>query len=469
MSFVWSRWQAVVVLFALTFAATYEASLGMFTLWLTTDTYMHGLFVLPLAFILAKSRPWPERDSSPLSPLLSAILCFSWAGVILFGKLAMINVIQQAMLIALIPLLVITCYGWRIAKHYAAPLLLCFLCVPVGDFMIPYLQSITADMSVFFLQLNNVPVLRNGWYISIPAADFRVAEACSGINFLISTFTLSIFYAFLYMEKTYKRVAFILIGFVVPIISNGLRVYLIIKIADMGYVEAATGFDHLVYGWVFFVFILIALFVIGNWMQDPDPEKCEGGVQLDMTPLKNKKIILFITLSLSLSIAYSFFVETKKHEAKVSEISGTPLYENDILGPQFPAADSVTYSGLESGWRFYEIIYASEFTDKKIIGYQNRWFNGKVWSVDSKGFVDIDGETMNLWTLADLRGRKYHLIFSYCVGGNWSSSSLETKLNQFTSKLKMTDLGGRAYAWFGSKNIKTNDIDLFGLCNKQGI
>ena len=70
MSFVWSRWQAVVVLFALTFAATYEASLGMFTLWLTTDTYMHGLFVLPLAFILAKSRPWPERDSSPLSPFI---------------------------------------------------------------------------------------------------------------------------------------------------------------------------------------------------------------------------------------------------------------------------------------------------------------------------------------------------------------------------------------------------------------
>tara|TARA_Y100000310_G_scaffold126785_1_gene125788 strand:- start:748 stop:2148 length:1401 start_codon:yes stop_codon:yes gene_type:complete len=465
MNFVFKRWLPVLALFVGAFLLTLDASVGMVTLWLTTDTYMHGMFVLPLAFILAKSRPLPGTIPTPL-PLWQVFLLASvWALFMLFGHLSMLNIVQQAMLIGLIPLVVISCYGWRIAAHYSAPLILCFFAVPIGDFLIPALQSITADMSVYLLQLSGVSVIRNGWYISIPAADFRVAEACSGVNFLISTFTLSVFYAFFYMEKAYKRVVFIVLGFVVPIIANGIRVYLIIMIADLGHVEAATGFDHLVYGWIFFVVILIALFFIGMKMQDPEPPKCESGIILDAKPMKIGLTPISVLLLVTVGIGTFLFTSSSPELESKPYLLGKTLSKVDILGPQFPAADSVTYANDESGWRVYEIFYANESIDKKIIGYQNRWFNGKVWSVESKKKINVSsGIDMNLWSLADIRGRKYNLVFAYCIDGHWSTTSMETKARQFLARLTQSDMGGRAYAWFADENLDLNKIDIANTC-----
>ena len=223
-----------LLLVCMAMLSVHDAAWNMVYLWSTTDTFMHGWFVLPLAAVMAKNKPFPSFSPLPLNAAIALLLCIPWVAVLLVGKLSMINVLQQWALIAIIPLTILVSYGWRYAWHYRAPLLLVFFCIPVGDFLIPWLQSITADMSVFLLHLSGVSVLRNGWYISIPAADFRVAEACSGINFLISTFTVSVFYAFTYMEKTYKRITFIFLGFAVPLLANGLRVYLIIMIAHWG-------------------------------------------------------------------------------------------------------------------------------------------------------------------------------------------------------------------------------------------
>lgn len=470
MNFIWQRWLSVACLFAVVVFLTLDASVGMVTLWLTTDTYMHGIFVIPLAFILAKSQPYPNSVPEPL-PIWQVLgLSLAWASMMLFGYLSLLNIVQQAMLIALIPLVFISCYGWRIAWHYSAPLALCFFAVPIGDFLIPALQSVTADMSVYLLQLSGVSVLRNGWYISIPAADFRVAEACSGVNFLISTFTLSVFYAFFYMEKMYKRIIFMALGLIVPIIANGIRVYLIIMIADAGHVEAATGFDHLVYGWIFFVVILVALFFIGMRMQDPEPPMCETGIILDAKQLKVKSFASPMFVLIATSLALNAFVMIGAHPDKKHEHVpvGSKITENDALGPQFPAADHVSKEKQENGWMLYEIYYQNESVDKKIIGYQNRWFNGKIWSVESKEKRNISKEIdMNVWRLADLYGRKYTLVFSYCVDNKWSSASMETKLNQFFAKLKKSDMGGKAYAWFGNEKLDLNTIDASAVCKEK--
>jgi exosortase A len=444
------RWLGVLLVAIVAIGINFDAAYGMVVLWLTTDTYMHGAFVLPLAAIMAKQKPWPTVLPSPLNIGFSALLIIGWMMFVIVGHLSMMNVVQQFALLSVIPLVVLLCYGLPIAWHYRAPLLLIFFAIPVGDFLVPFLQSITADMSVFFLQMSGVSVLRNGWYISIPAADFRVAEACSGINFLISTFTVAVFYAFTYMEKTYKRIAFIAMGLIVPLLANGVRVYLIIMIANWGNVEAATGFDHLVYGWIFFVFILIALFTLGHFWQDPVPVKSEMGVMLNATPLRmSTRLVTLIGGMLVLSVL-SLWYSLKGSATPYN----TPLYagdivqENDVLGPQFPLADSVTVETIKSEIRLYKIVYASESVDKKLISYQNRWFDGGIWSVAETERFTHDGTDFTAWKLADLSGRKSTLIFSYCVGGHWYNNNIYVKVGQVKSRLLGTDRGGRAFAWF---------------------
>ncbi|APD92414.1 hypothetical protein BM525_21385 (plasmid) [Alteromonas mediterranea] len=436
-------------------AVVHDAAWSMVVLWSTTDTYMHGWFVIPLAAIMAKNKPVPNIKSAP-APIWQVITIVSgWSVVLLIGRLAMLNVVQQLALISLIPMMVIFHSGWRVAWHYRAPLILVFFCIPFGDFLIPWLQSVTADMAMFLLHASDVTVVRNGWYISIPAADFRVAEACSGINFLISTFTVSIFYSFTYMTQLHKRVTFIALGLLVPLIANGIRVYLIIMIAHWGNVEAATGFDHLVYGWIFFFVILAALFTIGNRWQDPIPElekEADARKKLPFSFKANSLAVIAVAIPLC-----SILLDLASNIHRDIPVIGEPISSElsiNPLRPKFPAADALSQTMVD-GWVQYQAVYLNENVDKKMIGYQNRWFDGNIWSIKNKAkdtLVTSDGVhiPVSKWTLVGLSGKEYQLAISYCVGGEWAASVMKAKALQVQHKALLKDDGGVAYGWFSS-------------------
>lgn len=453
---------------------SFDAVSNMIALWLTTDTYMHGVLVLPLAFILARGMPLPNVLPSAPSVVQSTILVSLWACGVVLAQLVMINSVQQFMILSTIPLVVVLCYGWTIARHYAAPLLLVFLAIPLGDFLVPSLQSVTADLAVFFLQWSGVSVVRNGWYLSIASADFRVAEACSGINFLISTFTVSVFYAFFYMEKTSKRVAFIMMGWLVPLIANGLRVYLIIMIAHWGNVEAATGFDHLVYGWIFFVVILAALFAIGSWWQDPPKGPTETGVLIDLSPL-NWKINhrpMWVLGAALLAAMYMLWHHSQQLSSPEFSVHGAPVVESDPLSPDYPLADHLAVKTLDSGWRQYHVAYLAESHDKKMISYVNRWFDGHRWSIESRRDAILESGIPAIhYGLVNLQGDRYTLVVSHCVAGHWYSRDLKTKLAQMMAQLQGTDFGGQAFAWFSPAQMELRSLpgadELSMLCNTQ--
>ena len=46
---------------------------------------------------------------------------------------------------------------------------------------------------------------------------------------------------------------------VAPILANGVRAFGTIYAAHLTSVEAATGFDHLIYGWFFFAFVMLSV------------------------------------------------------------------------------------------------------------------------------------------------------------------------------------------------------------------
>ena len=80
---------------------------------------------------------------------------------------------------------------------------------------------------------------------------------------------------------------------VVPVLANGVRAFATIWAADLTSVEAAAGFDHIVYGWVFFATVMAGVLALGwRWFDrapdDPafDPARLAGPVRhrLDLLP-----------------------------------------------------------------------------------------------------------------------------------------------------------------------------------------
>ncbi len=141
--------------------------------------------------------------------------------------------------------------------------------VPWGDGLVGPLQDITAHFAVRALELTGTPVLLNGREIITPSAVWMVADACSGVKFFIACSALGCLYAYLMYQRWWKRVVFVALAAVVPVIANGLRVYFTILIGDTWGLKYATGTDHMIFGWQFFGTVLVLLLLVGWFFRDP--------------------------------------------------------------------------------------------------------------------------------------------------------------------------------------------------------
>src|SRR5439155_6497987 len=97
-----------------------------------------------------------------------------------------------------------------------------------------------------------------------------IVEGCSGVRYLIASFTVGVLFAYLSYHKLWKRLLFAAMSIIVPIIANGFRAYLIVMIAHLSDNKLAHGIDHFIYGWVFFGLVMLLLFWIGSFWRDSD-------------------------------------------------------------------------------------------------------------------------------------------------------------------------------------------------------
>ena len=156
------------------------------------------------------------------------------------------------------------------------PLGFLVLGVPMGEALIPPLMDWTADFTVTALQLSGIPVFREGMFFTIPSGNWSIVEGCSGVRYLIASFTVGVLFAYLSYRTLWKRLLFAAMSIIVPIIANGLRAYLIVMIAHLSDNRLAHGVDHFIYGWVFFGLVMLLLFWIGSFWRDPDTGLARG-------------------------------------------------------------------------------------------------------------------------------------------------------------------------------------------------
>jgi EpsI family protein len=119
--------------------------------------------------------------------------------------------------------------------------------------------------------VTGIPVLRDGSNFSIPSGNWSVVEACSGVRYLISSFTLGCLYAYLTYRSTGRRLLFVLLSIVVPIVANGARAYMIVMLGHLSGMKLAVGVDHLLYGWIFFALVIFLMFWIGSYWREDGP------------------------------------------------------------------------------------------------------------------------------------------------------------------------------------------------------
>ena len=241
---------------------------GAYRVWVESATYNHCFLIIPISLYMIWERRGALASLSPVPDfrvlLLIPLLSLGWFGASAIGVLEA----QQLIVMTIFQAMLVGILGWRVYRRLVAPLLYLYFLIPSGEFLVPTLQNFTARFAVLGLQLLGIPVYSDGILIDVPAGSFAVAEACAGLRFLIAAVAFGVFYATEIYESRVRRVTFIALSIVVPVIANGFRALGLIAAAEAFGSATAVEADHITFGWVFFSLVLVALILIGRMFSD---------------------------------------------------------------------------------------------------------------------------------------------------------------------------------------------------------
>ncbi len=231
--------------------------------WDASTAYNHCILIIPIFAWLV----WDRRFTLvgvPIVPdwrfVLLALPCiFAW----LVAERLGIMEGRQLMLISLVQVLFLSVLGWRMYYALLGPLLYLYFLVPFGAFLTTSLQDFTTSFTLLGLDVLGIPDYSDGYLIQIAQGTFLVAEACAGLRFLIASIAFGVLYSLIMYRSPWRRLTFIGVSILTPIIANGFRALGIVVLGRyLGSAEAA-GADHLIYGWIFFSIVILLLVVFG--------------------------------------------------------------------------------------------------------------------------------------------------------------------------------------------------------------
>ncbi len=263
-----SEWQRPLALLGLAWAgniALFFADWRAMALqWWDSSTYNH---ILLIPFILGWLISLRGREVLRISPQgwWPGLVLFAGAGFFwLLGHFAGLSLATQLGVVLMAQASVLTLLGPRASAALLFPLAYMLFLVPAGDELIPTLQTITAAITMSLLDVAGVPAHIEGVFITTPAGYFEVAEACSGVKFLIAMIAYGALVANVCFRSWPRRAAFMALSVAMPVLANGVRAWGTIFIAEYHGIAFAAGFDHIFYGWIFFA-VVMALVMLIAW------------------------------------------------------------------------------------------------------------------------------------------------------------------------------------------------------------
>jgi len=250
-------WAGLLIVFAPDWA-------GMIMQWWDSSTYNHILLVpLILGWLVAQRM----SELARLTPVAWWPGLIGLAGAMMIWLLGNISGLATAShlgVVLMLQMAVIALLGPRAAAALLFPLAYGLFLVPIGDELVPALQMVTAFLTVGLTAASGIPAIVDGVFIDTPAGLFEVAEACSGVKFLVAMIALGTLIAHVCYRNWWRRAAFMALAIILPILANGVRAWGTIYIAQSQGIAFAAGFDHIFYGWVFFAFVMAALLALGG-------------------------------------------------------------------------------------------------------------------------------------------------------------------------------------------------------------
>lgn len=229
-------------------------------LWTTAGDLDFGYLLFGCALFYGFKRFQYLTTIKPFYNLLAPLLALSIIHFI--GQLFDVKTFRLLAIVIGWPLFIGVILGEKYFKTLLLPTALIVMAMPAWYLLIPLLQTMTVFGVTSALSLIDIPIFIDTNFIHIPNGVIHVAGGCSGLKYLQTAIALSIIMALLQDEHWKKVVITAIFAFVLAVISNWTRVFILVLVGHYSGLEHPLMTDHDNLGWAVFLVALIPLIII---------------------------------------------------------------------------------------------------------------------------------------------------------------------------------------------------------------
>ncbi len=256
--------------------------------WMT-PTYSHGpLIPVFAAFLLLRGlrdHPVPARSTLRWPGLVLVLMGLALAFVGSHGRIADLTAY------GLVPFtggLILLCLGWPRARQGVMPTLMLIFMLPLPQLLYwkvtLLLQAVSSQLGVAVIEAAGIPVFLDGNVIDLGVYKLQVAEACSGLQYVIPVLSLAMMLAILYRGPSWHKWTLLLAAIPITVGLNALRIGMVgISVNHFG-IEAAESLLHAFEGWAILMACVLLLVLILWLLRWTIPHDARPAPLLDLDP-----------------------------------------------------------------------------------------------------------------------------------------------------------------------------------------
>lgn len=241
-----------------------------------SDSFSHGFMIAGISAVLIFRARHAVRDADT---------AFAWLAlpVLVLGSIAwmLAHVAHVAALhTAAVPFLMLTAvaavFGRRAAIRLAFPILYLLLAMPIWSLLQVPLQAMTVLAVERLIGLAGIPVFFDGSFVNLRAGTLEIAHGCAGLNFVLTAMSISLLYSYLFLQGLRRHLLLFAAATGVAIVSNWIRVSLVVWIAHSSDMQSAMVEDHATLGWILFGIVMIPVLLFARRLEDQQGNRKTG-------------------------------------------------------------------------------------------------------------------------------------------------------------------------------------------------
>ena len=251
----------------------FEAPLLYFIGLMSQPENNYSYLLLLIGFVVTWQRTpllWQHQNGP--SWLGTAIIAAAMT-LMLVGELGFMVRLSYAAFFLTVAGFVVAWLGRRSILLLLAPLAAFTLAVPVPGHVAVQLstslQQVSSILGTEILRLLGIAVFRDGNIIDLGIYQLQVAEACSGLRYLLPLMITAIFVVWLARAPLWGRLATLAAVLPLTILLNSVRIALAGALVQYSNIKTADSFIHFFEGWIIFIVglsILIGIIWMSSWL-----------------------------------------------------------------------------------------------------------------------------------------------------------------------------------------------------------